>query len=368
MKARAPRRYVPKKNSAPYAILITLYRAAQTGKEYMMKQELIDAAEASGLSHMPIEPNKGVVPPRFGAGPQFSYSGWSSMKTLVDRSLVVKKNCPAKYMLTDEGKRTAEECLERSGMRSGENASQISPLKEACMGRNESQNQGNVRDEEPHGSCRSQIIQNDQPSLGAAIGSATTLDITKLQVMGFGEAQIHAATQKAAKVGVPESDLWGFVLGVLLGGKGDGTVTEKDNLSACPSNVQCRGASGTANGSWYRSASSAPMESVIPPSNAGPKVCTSARSVNVPASTSGADNELAVPPLAVGESFGQAYDVILILDSREQFCHNAKGSSSLHKFAERMCVQFQITVEVWEMSRLIYHTVLMQDCRQGSCR
>ncbi len=32
-----------------------LHRAAQTGKEYMMKQELIDAAEASGLSHMPIE-------------------------------------------------------------------------------------------------------------------------------------------------------------------------------------------------------------------------------------------------------------------------------------------------------------------------
>jgi hypothetical protein len=32
-----------------------LHRAVQTGKEYMMKQELIDAAEASGLSHMPIE-------------------------------------------------------------------------------------------------------------------------------------------------------------------------------------------------------------------------------------------------------------------------------------------------------------------------
>jgi hypothetical protein len=157
----------------------------------MMKQELIDAAEASGLSHMPIEPNKGVVPPRFGAGPQFSYSGWSSMKTLVDRSLVVKKNCPAKYMLTDEGKRTAEECLERSGMRSGENASQISPLKEACMGRNESQNQGNVRDEDPHGSCRRQIIQNDQPSLGAAAGSATMLDITKVGGWEFYVAKWH---------------------------------------------------------------------------------------------------------------------------------------------------------------------------------
>ncbi len=49
----------------------------------------------------------------------------------------------------------------------------------------------------------------------------------------------------------------------------------------------------------------------------------------MPASTSGADNELAVPPLAVGESFGQAYDVILILDSREQFCHNAKGYTQM---------------------------------------
>jgi hypothetical protein len=47
-------------------------------------------------------------------------------------------------MLTDEGKRTAEECLERSGMGSGENASKISQLKEACMGRIERQNQGNV--------------------------------------------------------------------------------------------------------------------------------------------------------------------------------------------------------------------------------
>jgi hypothetical protein len=96
-----------------------------------------------------------------------------------------------RYMLTDEGKRTAEECLERSGMRSGENASQISPLKEACIGRNESQNQGNVRDEDPHGSCRRQIIQNDQPSLGAAAGSATTLDITKVGGWEFYVAKWH---------------------------------------------------------------------------------------------------------------------------------------------------------------------------------
>jgi hypothetical protein len=85
-----------------------------------------------------------------------------------------------RFMLTDEGKRTAEECLERPGMGSGENANKISQQKEACMGRNERQKEGNVRDEDSHGFCKRQIIENNQPSLGAAIGSATMLDITKV--------------------------------------------------------------------------------------------------------------------------------------------------------------------------------------------
>ncbi|KAH9330714.1 hypothetical protein KI387_002822 [Taxus chinensis] len=53
-KGRGSGRYLPQKSSAPYAILITLYRETQNGKDYMLKQELIDAAEASGLSRMPI--------------------------------------------------------------------------------------------------------------------------------------------------------------------------------------------------------------------------------------------------------------------------------------------------------------------------
>lgn len=48
------------------------------------------------------------------------------------------------------------------------------------------------------------------------------------------------------------------------------------------------------------------------------------RSQGMEASTSGG-NELAVPPLEIGESFGQVYDVILILDQREQFRRDAKG-------------------------------------------
>lgn len=78
-KKKGTKRYVPQKNSVAYTLLITLYRySAQiviffieflfkfmhnvrfiirgttNGNEYMRKQELIDAAEASGLSRVPI--------------------------------------------------------------------------------------------------------------------------------------------------------------------------------------------------------------------------------------------------------------------------------------------------------------------------
>jgi hypothetical protein len=36
-------------------------------------------------------------------------------------------------------------------------------------------------------------------------------------------------------------------------------------------------------------------------------------------------NELAVPPLDVGQAFGQIYEVFLVLDSREQFRRDARG-------------------------------------------
>lgn len=81
-KSKEPKRYIPQKNSAAYALLITLYRyiyrfdvlgllsfyvymhctsllflafrAMQKGASHMNKQELIDASEASGLSRTSI--------------------------------------------------------------------------------------------------------------------------------------------------------------------------------------------------------------------------------------------------------------------------------------------------------------------------
>lgn len=54
-------------------------------------------------------------------------------------------------------------------------------------------------------------------------------------------------------------------------------------------------------------------------------------------------NILSVPPLSFGERFEDAYEVILILDDREQFA--TKGSRS-RKIIENICSNFKIQIEV----------------------
>ncbi|GBG87072.1 hypothetical protein CBR_g44528 [Chara braunii] len=115
------RRYLPKINSAPFALLITLYRAKVKGQSYMLKADLIAATEESGLSHAPIRGDgTRMVPGRAGGfNARDLYDGWTCMnKQLIPKGLVVKSNLPAKYMLTEEGEQTAYECMVRAGLAS----------------------------------------------------------------------------------------------------------------------------------------------------------------------------------------------------------------------------------------------------------
>ncbi|XP_024314868.1 crossover junction endonuclease MUS81 isoform X2 [Brachypodium distachyon] len=98
-KRREPEHYAPKKNSAAYVILITLYREMMRDKISMENKEIIDAAEASGL----LQKATGGT-------------GWSQIpQTLISRGLVVKK-LGKKYMLTEEGKSAAHNCLSQLEM------------------------------------------------------------------------------------------------------------------------------------------------------------------------------------------------------------------------------------------------------------
>ncbi|PNT73601.1 crossover junction endonuclease MUS81 isoform X2 [Brachypodium distachyon] len=85
-KRRRTKCYVPQKNSASYAILITLYRTNP------------------------------------GCSQNDYYTGWSCMKTLLSNALVVKWSNPAKYRLTEE----VEKLLSIVSARSGSAAKEIS--------------------------------------------------------------------------------------------------------------------------------------------------------------------------------------------------------------------------------------------------
>uniref|UniRef100_A0ACD5XGU0 Uncharacterized protein n=1 Tax=Avena sativa TaxID=4498 RepID=A0ACD5XGU0_AVESA len=113
-KRKRTKPYVPRINSAPYAIVITLHREMDKGKDFMMKQELIDAAEASGLSRDAIGPNNRKAKQVNSC--KDWYTGWSCMSTLISNELVTKWSNPAKYKLTEKGKETARLCLEKSGL------------------------------------------------------------------------------------------------------------------------------------------------------------------------------------------------------------------------------------------------------------
>ncbi|CAH2077501.1 unnamed protein product [Thlaspi arvense] len=93
-------------------------RGAPNKKDFMRKQELIDATDASGLSHVPIAPEKGKGKAGLGNSKREWYSGWSSMTTLIQKGLVASMSNPAKYMVTVEGREVAEECIMRSGLSS----------------------------------------------------------------------------------------------------------------------------------------------------------------------------------------------------------------------------------------------------------
>nr|XP_020479944.1 crossover junction endonuclease MUS81 isoform X2 [Monopterus albus] len=102
---RKKREYMPQRRSGGYAVLLTLYRQSQIpgSKGYMFKLEL--QAEAQLLC------DKSFTVPDLGS----KYTAWSSVSTLVQKSLVMKTHNPARYSLTEEGLALAErlESVER---------------------------------------------------------------------------------------------------------------------------------------------------------------------------------------------------------------------------------------------------------------
>lgn len=102
-KARLSEKYVPGIGTGGYAILVTLYgeslKADYPG--FMLKKELIKLGQR--LSDYSFSrPDPGTF-----------YTAWSSMKTLRDKSLVLRTGNPAKFSLTEEGVEIARKLYEQ---------------------------------------------------------------------------------------------------------------------------------------------------------------------------------------------------------------------------------------------------------------
>ncbi|WOL11990.1 crossover junction endonuclease MUS81 isoform X1 [Canna indica] len=293
-KAKEPKHYVPKKNSVAYALLITLYRAMEEGTSYMKKQELIDAAEASGLSRTSIVPDRIKQPGQFGSSARDWYTGWSCMKTLLSKGLVVKSSSPAKYMLTQEGQEAARECMLRSGLTGLEPIATTS--RSNAVVDIQSASFIKLTSKSRNATCRTEVIDvtsetiNENFQEEQADFSDSDLDCAVV------ETHCHSTFRTSKPV----------VLGNAI-----------SPISVCANMAQ---------------------------SSFNLQACTSFdHSMNKPSvnvAVEGNGNVLAMPPYSSGEKFEDMFDVILILDDRENFGSRSK------KVVDIINTQFNIPVEV----------------------
>ncbi|XP_011091811.1 crossover junction endonuclease MUS81 isoform X1 [Sesamum indicum] len=360
-KKKGPRRYIPQKNSVAYALLISLFRGTENGNEFMCKQELIDAAETSGLSRVPIAPEKAKGKAgHFGSSPRDWYSGWNCMKTLISRGLVVKSSCPAKYMLTEEGKEVARECLLRSNIN---DANKSLDGVEGCPNFNQRK--------------KSRVDVQGDPDVecinGASVGNAAVINLKKPKIsidvpteyldkfvsMGFSREQIIRAFSEVKETSQRKeiSSLWPSVLCRLreddIYGSTSVPKSMTDDHHSMPSSDQhSSGQAGLYAGENIQPqdiAASSNQKSTLHDfarRSCNLKACSSTDYAVSKLNVRGSEpkpNTLAMPPLAFGENFGDVYEVVLILDNREQFA--TQGSRS-RKIIENICSQFQIQIEV----------------------
>ncbi|KAF5301832.1 hypothetical protein FQA39_LY10617 [Lamprigera yunnana] len=124
VKKRTSTGYIPTIRSGAYAILITLYKKSLEPQfqGYMHKKDIIK--EGTHLC------DKSFVKP----DPGNFYTAWSSMKTLIDKELVLKKSSPAKYSLSRDGVTLAQKLynheMDENNLKGNDNFEALSLSKE----------------------------------------------------------------------------------------------------------------------------------------------------------------------------------------------------------------------------------------------
>ncbi|XP_011042136.1 PREDICTED: crossover junction endonuclease MUS81 isoform X2 [Populus euphratica] len=354
-RAQVAKRYLPQRNSVSYALLITLYRETVNSKEFMHKQELIDAAEVSGLSRAPIVPEKGKgKPSQFGSSSREWYSGWSCMTTLINKGLVVKSSCPAKYMLTEEGRETARECLIRSRMEDpGDNLANLEGASDLNM--LNTSDMELARPDSARGATFTSIaLSRQKKSIDVPLES-----LERFMRMGYSKEKVLLAFTEVSETSQYKeiSSLWPAVLCHLREDLIYGVHSEPQTLTEDlqSTSTACKFSNGQVDPATKSNQMGSNCDGQNMPNLASAfstsrsfsmRACSSSEHAMKKSSLDRLDtnmNVLSLPPLSSGERFEDVYEVILILDDREQF---AIQCSRGRKLIECICKEHKIKIQV----------------------
>jgi ERCC4-type nuclease len=283
--SKPTKEYIPTIGSSNYAILTTLF-IAQRGPdklEHIGKGELIDRAEASGLSNVAIRNEGGNQPfskrARFGRGERnssgdhrrsagsFSYGGWSSFGTLKDKGLVAVWSNPIKISLTVAGLTLAQRLFEDALARG-----KVDPL---------GIDLGDTTTSTRAMSALVKPSESVAPSLSLKLPVDTTEQAEPVEVISLLSPEASPRVHQARK-------------GVL-------EVPEAGE----PSNVNRRLHALEPKARFYEGGSRKQQQVCLP-----------------------------LPPLPQGSRFSDEYDVILLIDGREQY--NRAGGASLDVHLNRL--------------------------------
>ncbi|KMZ58644.1 hypothetical protein ZOSMA_75G00760 [Zostera marina] len=376
-RAKGSKPYLPKKKSVAYALLITLYRELMNGRDYMKKQELIDAAGGSGLCEASIVRDKGLGKPGQPSSKDW-YTGWNAMTTLINKGLVVRKSNPAKYMLTDEGKKVALDCIKRSGLTdfiegddtnnrsTGVGCAQtasVSDLNHTTISQNKkTYDIVNLSDSEmniPDVSSDSvELLEDGSAYLSEGNFATLRKDKKVLKYSSGKDTAISGNFVSMNSLLQTHTSLSDRLVG-LSSPNDDDLVTASKTLSM-PAHLNEQvfniGSAYSFEGKDKNilkcSGGLSGRDSAIPGNsmarNCLIQPCTSLSDRLVSASSPNVDDlqsvskTLPMPPRLNGDRFNDVYDVILLLDNRENFCAGA-GRGNV---AEMLRSRFKILVEI----------------------
>ena len=310
-----PARWVPGYRTAPFALLATLHRLHLQGEITVGKKRLMDAAEASGLSAQGIYPKGNESARGAGVGgvrgdrARFAYSGWSCFSKQLAKApkgwpapMVMTWSSPMQIRLTDEGKMLGA-WMHAAAEARGDCACGL--MSAETVARAEAERSRVVfgaaeRVESAPETHSARVDRHGPAAVAAEAGKSAAPDAAALERERAAPLDAIAADRRA-----PSGD--------------DALVLDDDVVVLDDDDERRAQPSGRAESERRRGDRDADSPPTAARSSAAPSPRRGVRTREHPAMGAVAGRAPRLPPISAGKTFADEYEVVLVVDNREQF-------------------------------------------------